>query len=154
VTGLDLVAEQIAIAEGRPMRHALGQLSPSGHAIECRLNAEDWRDDFRPSPGTIREAVFPAGPGIRVDTHVQAGSRVPPQYDSLLAKLIVHGRDRAEALSRMRSALRRVSITGVATNVALHRAILDEPAFAAGGVDTAWLVSLLVTPDHRERAHA
>jgi len=154
VTGLDLVAEQIAIAEGRPLRHGLGQLSPSGHAIECRLNAEDWRDDFRPSPGTIREAVFPAGPGIRVDTHVQAGSRVPPHYDSLLAKLIVHGRDRTEALSRMRSALRRVSITGVATNVALHRAILDEPAFAAGGVDTAWLVSLLATADHRERAHA
>ena len=113
ITGLDLVAEQIAIAEGQPLSHGGRQeWRPRGHAIECRINAEDWLHDFRPSPGTIGEAVFPAGPGMRVDTHVQAGTRVPPYYDSLLAKLIVHGRDRTEALERLRSALDRLSITG------------------------------------------
>jgi acetyl-CoA carboxylase biotin carboxylase subunit len=153
VTGLDLVAEQIAIAEGQPLSIARGDPPLAGHAIECRVNAEDWLDDFRPSPGTIGEAVFPAGPGIRVDTHVQAGSRVPPFYDSLLAKLIVHGRDRAEALARLRAALGRLSISGPATNIGLHRAIVQEPAFAAGGVDTAWLPALLARSDRRTRAH-
>ena len=92
VTGLDLVAEQIAIAEGRGLRLAQADVCLRGHAIECRINAEDPAAGFRPSPGTVTSAVFPAGPGIRVDTHIQAGSAVPPQYDSLLAKLIVSGR--------------------------------------------------------------
>ena len=91
VTGLDLVAEQIAVAEGRGLRLAQADVRLRGHAIECRINAEDPAAGFRPSPGTVTSAVFPAGPGIRVDTHVQAGSAVPPQYDSLLAKLIVSG---------------------------------------------------------------
>ena len=91
VTGLDLVAEQIAIAEGRGLRLAQADVCLRGHAIECRINAEDPAAGFRPSPGTVTSAVFPAGPGIRVDTHIQAGSAVPPQYDSLLAKLIVSG---------------------------------------------------------------
>src|SRR5262249_58922258 len=90
VTGLDLVAEQIAVAEGRPLRLAQDEVTPAGHAIECRMNAEDWRDGV-PSPGTITRAVFPAGPGIRVDTGVQAGSGVPPHYDSPPPHLLLHG---------------------------------------------------------------
>ena len=91
VTGLDLVAEQIAVAEGRRLAAVPGSVRLDGHAIECRINAEDLAAGFRPSPGTVTRAVFPAGPGIRVDTHIQAGSAVPPQYDCLLAKLVASG---------------------------------------------------------------
>jgi acetyl-CoA carboxylase, biotin carboxylase subunit len=139
VTGLDLVAEQIAIAEGRGLRRSQASVSFGGHAIECRINAEDPADGFRPSPGTVTGAAFPAGPGVRVDTHVQAGSAVPPQYDSLLAKLVVSGADRSEALTRLRSALARCRIDGVATNLAMHRALAADEEFAAGGVDTSYL---------------
>jgi acetyl-CoA carboxylase biotin carboxylase subunit len=134
VYGVDLVAEQLAVAEGRPLR-----LDPraSGHAIECRINAEDRH--FRPSPGTVGEAWFPAGPGIRVDTHLQAGAAVPPYYDSLVAKLVAHGRDRTEAMTRLAAALPRCRITGIATNLELHAAVLAAPEFRAGGVDTGWL---------------
>jgi acetyl-CoA carboxylase, biotin carboxylase subunit len=138
VTGLDLVAEQIAVAEGRPLRLAQQEVTPAGHAIECRINAEDWREGL-PSPGTITRAVFPAGPGIRVDTGVQAGSVVPPYYDSLLAKLIVHRPDRASAVSGLRRALDRCEIGGVTTNLPLHRALARDPAFAAGGAGTDFL---------------
>jgi acetyl-CoA carboxylase, biotin carboxylase subunit len=139
ITGLDLVAEQIAVAEGHPLRLAQDDVTLSGHAIECRINAEDAADGFRPSPGTVTRAVFPAGPGIRVDTHVQAGSAVPPGYDSLLAKLIVSGRDRAEALARLRRALARCEINGVATTIPMHAALLAQAEFARGGVDTGYL---------------
>ncbi len=139
VTGLDLVAEQIAIAEGRGLRLAQADVCLRGHAIECRINAEDPAAGFRPSPGTVTSAVFPAGPGIRVDTHVQAGSAVPPQYDSLLAKLIVSGGTRAQALARLRGALARCEIGGVATTVAMHAALAADAEFAAGGVTTDFL---------------
>ncbi len=139
VTGLDLVAEQIAIAEGRRLRLAQADVNLSGHAIECRINAEDAAAGFRPSPGTVTRAVFPAGPGIRVDTHVQAGSAVPPQYDSLLAKLVVSGPSRAEALARLRGALARCEIEGVATTLGLHAALAADAEFAAGGVGTDFL---------------
>ena len=143
VTGLDLVAEQIAIAEGRGLRLAQADVYLRGHAIECRINAEDPAAGFRPSPGTVSSAVFPAGPGIRVDTHVQAGSAVPPQYDSLLAKLIVSGGTRAQALARLRGALARCEIGGVATTVAMHAALADDAEFAAGGVATDFLAGWL-----------
>ena len=139
ITGLDLVAEQIAVAEGRGLRLSQADVGFNGHAIECRINAEDSAAGFRPSPGTVTSAVFPAGPGIRVDTHVQAGSAVPPQYDSLLAKLVVSGADRAQALARLRGALARCQIAGVATTVPLLSTMVDDQAMAAGGVDTAWL---------------
>jgi acetyl-CoA carboxylase, biotin carboxylase subunit len=139
ITGLDLVAEQIAIAEGRGLRLSQADIGFNGHAIECRINAEDPAAGFRPSPGTVTTAIFPAGPGVRVDTHVQAGSAVPPQYDSLLAKLVVGGADRAQALARLRGALARCQIGGVATTVPLLSAMVDDPAMAAGGIDTAWL---------------
>jgi len=139
VTGLDLVAEQLAVAEGRPLRLAQAEVMLAGHAIECRINAEDPEQDFRPSPGTVTSAVFPAGDGIRVDTHVQAGAAVPPHYDSLLAKLIVHGPDRPAAVARLADALRRCEIAGVTTNLALHARLVRHPAFVAGGVGTAFL---------------
>ena len=139
VTGLDLVAEQIAIAEGRGLRLSQASVGFGGHAIECRINAEDPADGFRPSPGTVTSAVFPAGPGIRVDTHIQAGSAVPPQYDSLLAKLVVSGADRAQALARLRSALARCQVDGVATTLPMLSRMVDDGEWAAGGVDSGWL---------------
>jgi acetyl-CoA carboxylase biotin carboxylase subunit len=147
VYGVDLVAEQLAIAEGRPLGTELGTewaaATPSGHAIECRINAEDWTRGFRPSPGTVTAALFPAGEGVRVDTHVQAGARVPPHYDSLLAKLIVHGADRAAALARLRGALARCEIDGVTTNLPMFAELTRQPEFVAGGVDTAWFPRFL-----------
>jgi acetyl-CoA carboxylase, biotin carboxylase subunit len=143
VTGLDLVAEQIAVAEGRGLRLSQASVRLDGHAIECRINAEDPAAGFRPSPGTVTGAVFPAGPGIRVDTHVQAGSAVPPQYDSLLAKLIATGATRAEALARLRGALARCEIGGVATTLPVHAALAAEAEFAAGGVSTGYLARWL-----------
>jgi acetyl-CoA carboxylase biotin carboxylase subunit len=137
ITGLDLVAEQIAVAEGRPLRISQGDVRFEGHAIEFRVNAEDPHADFRPSPGAVEAAIFPAGPGIRVDSHIEAGSAVPPYYDSLLAKIIVHGDDRADAIALARVALANCHIDGVATNLAMHRALLDDAQFQAGGVDTA-----------------
>ncbi len=138
VTGLDIVAQQIAIAEERPVTLGQGDITISGHALECRINAEDVTRDFRPSPGVVRAARFPAGPDVRVDTHIEAGSGVPPFYDSLLAKVIVHGPDRARALARMRTALASLWIEGVDTNASMHAALLREPEFVQGGVDTAF----------------
>ena len=138
VSGLDLVAEQIAIAEGRPLRLAPEEVILTGHAIECRINAEDWWAGL-PSPGTITQAVFPAGPGIRVDTGIQAGSVAPPYYDPLLAKLIACAPDRPGALTRLRRALARCEITGVETNLPLHRGLADDPELIAGGVTTDFL---------------
>jgi acetyl-CoA carboxylase, biotin carboxylase subunit len=141
ITGLDIVAEQIAIAEGRPLRLRQEDVTLAGHAIECRINAEDPAHEFRPSPGTVSRAVFPVGPGgrVRVDTHVQAGVAVPPYYDSLLAKVIAHGADRGEALGTLLDALERCVVEGVMTNLEMQRAVIASPGFAGGGVDTEYL---------------
>jgi acetyl-CoA carboxylase biotin carboxylase subunit len=156
VTGLDLVAEQIAVAEGRRLRLSQASVRLDGHAIECRINAEDPAAGFRPSPGTVTSAVFPAGPGIRVDTHIQAGSAVPPQYDSLLAKLVASGASRAEALDRLRGALARCEIGGVATTLPVHAALAADDEFAAGGVSTEYLLRWLErdTQPVRDHEHA
>jgi acetyl-CoA carboxylase biotin carboxylase subunit len=138
ITGFDLVAEQIAVAEGQRLRIAQDQVRFSGHAMELRINAEDAEHDFRPSPGTVSAALFPAGDGIRVDTHIEPGSRVPPFYDSLLAKIIVSGADRERAIAQARIALDNCRIEGLQTNLASHRAVLGDPEFMAGGVDTNW----------------
>lgn len=143
ITGLDLVAEQIAVAEGRPLGLRQEDVRFTGHAFECRINAEDCADDFRPCPGTVRIAVFPAGPGVRVDTHIEEGVNVPPYYDSLLAKIIVHGADRPTALAAMRTALANCRIEGVETNIALHTALCEDATFKAGGVDTGFLPRIL-----------
>ena len=139
ITGVDIVAEQLAIAEGRNLRLTQEDVTFSGHSIEVRLNAEDPGRDFQPSPGTVTRAVLPSGPGVRVDTHVQAGATVPPYYDSLLAKVIACASDRDGALATLRLALDRCGIDGVTTNLDLHRALLADPEFAAGEVDTGYL---------------
>jgi acetyl-CoA carboxylase biotin carboxylase subunit len=143
ICGLDLVAEQIAVAEGRPLRLSQEDVRLSGHAIECRLNAEDWTRDFRPSPGTVTTTAFPVGEGIRIDTHMQAGAKVPPYYDSLVAKLIVHAADRTAAVERMRGALARCEIGGITTNLAMHAELMEQAEFAAGGFTTAYFPRFL-----------
>jgi acetyl-CoA carboxylase, biotin carboxylase subunit len=145
VTGLDIVAGQIAIAEGRPLRLNQEDVTFAGHAIECRINAEDPAHDFRPSPGTVSRAVFPVGAArcVRVDTHMQCGAAVPPYYDSLLAKVVAHGADRAAALGALRDALDRCAIEGVATNLEMQRVVIASRGFADGGVDTGYLALLL-----------
>lgn len=143
ITGLDLVAEQIRVAEGRKLRFHQDDIRFDGHAIECRLNAEDWNRDFQPSPGTVEAAIFPAGPGIRVDTHIEVGSRVPPFYDSLLAKIIVRGSDRSDAIRRLTAALAGCDVRGLATNKEMHLTLLSQAEFIQGGVDTAYFGALL-----------
>jgi acetyl-CoA carboxylase biotin carboxylase subunit len=143
ICDVDLIAQQIRIAEGRPLGLRQQDVRQRGHSIECRLNAEDPANDFMPSPGLVSNAVFPAGVGVRVDTHIETGSVVPPNYDSLLAKLIVHGDDRADAVHKMQQALLRCRIEGVATNIALLQRVLAEPAFVAGGATTGLLPAML-----------
>jgi acetyl-CoA carboxylase biotin carboxylase subunit len=139
VTGVDLVAEQIAVADGQGLRLSQDEVRIDGAAIECRINAEDPARDFMPSPGTVTEARWPSGEGIRVDTHIASGSRVPPYYDSLMAKIIAHGRDRAEAVARLRKAIAETHIEGVRTNLPFHADVLADPEFQAGGMDTGYL---------------
>jgi acetyl-CoA carboxylase biotin carboxylase subunit len=143
VTGVDLVAEQIAIAEGRGLRFSQSDIKLDGWAVECRVNAEDPAKDFMPSPGTIAKATWPHGDGIRVDTHIQSGARVPPFYDSMIAKIIAHGPDRATALTRLHAALGQTSIEGVRTNLAFQASILADPEFQRGGIDTGYLPRFL-----------
>ena len=143
ICGLDLVEEQIAVAEGQKLRYQQDDIKLTGHAIECRLNAEDWEKDFRPSPGKITAATFPAGENIRIDTHVQKGSMVSPFYDSLLAKLIVKGKDREETLSCLRNALQHVDISGINTTTAMHIALMNDEGFSKGGVNTAYFPQFL-----------
>ena len=138
ITGLDLVARQIAVAEGRPLNLRQKDIQFNGHAIECRINAEDCSNDFHPSPGTITAALLPAGAGIRVDTWVETGSIVPPFYDSLLAKLIVHADNREAAVDRMLTALHNCHIEGIDSNVIMHRLLIEDKEFARGGVDTGY----------------
>ncbi len=136
ITGLDLVREQIRIAAGGRLSFSQREVEFRGHAIECRINAEDPAHDFRPSPGTVRAFVPPGGPGIRVDTHVYAGYTIPPYYDSLVAKVIAWGRDRAEAIARMDRALREFEIVGIRTTIPFHRLVLENAFFRRGEVYT------------------
>jgi acetyl-CoA carboxylase biotin carboxylase subunit len=136
VTGLDLIAEQIAIAGGEGLRQGQADVVFGGCAIECRINAEDPASDFRPSPGRVTEAVWPKLEGIRVDTHVASGSWIPPYYDSLMAKIIAHAPDRSAALALLRRAVLATRITGVQTNLSFLAAVLANPEFRSGGFDT------------------
>jgi len=142
VTGFDLVKEQIRVAAGEPLSfgetHEGHGFSHRGHAIEFRINAED-PVTFAPSPGTITTLHLPGGPGVRVDTAAYAGWKIPPHYDSLIAKLIVHGRDREEAMMRGKRALELFIVEGVKTTIPLHRRLLDEPDFRTGSLSTKWL---------------
>jgi acetyl-CoA carboxylase biotin carboxylase subunit len=139
VTGLDLVALQLAIAAGEPLPFAQEDLVFDGHAVECRLTAEDVARGFAPSPGRIERFDVPVGDGLRVDTHCRAGAMVPPYYDSLLAKLIGHGPDREAAVAILRTALDGLRVEGVATNATLLAEVLTHDDFTAGAVTTTWL---------------
>jgi acetyl-CoA carboxylase, biotin carboxylase subunit len=142
VTGVDLIKSQIRIAAGEKLDAAIGPIEFRGHSIECRVNAED-PDTFIPSAGRITAFNMPGGPGVRVDTAAHADAVIPPYYDSLIAKLIVHGRDRAEAIARMRRALEMFVVEGIRTSIPLHQCILADPDFKAGRLDTHFLERLL-----------
>jgi acetyl-CoA carboxylase biotin carboxylase subunit len=139
VTGLDLIAEQLSIAAGEPLRFAQEDVRLNGHAVECRLTAEDPSRDFAPSPGRIERFAIPALADLRVDTHCADGTVVPPYYDSLLAKVIGHGPDRAAALAVVRQALEGMEVTGVHTNRDLLTRVVTDAAFTGGAVTTRWL---------------
>ena len=139
VTGIDIVKEQIRIAAGLELSFTQSEVSWRGHAIEMRINAEDPVRKFMPNPKRISRWVAPAGPGVRVDSGFGPGSEVPPNYDSLVAKLIVHGGDRAEAIARAGRALREFVVVGPATTISYHRAILDSPDFRSGNLSTRFI---------------
>jgi len=154
ITGVDLVQEQFRIAAGEPLGFAQADVQFRGHAIECRINAEAPDQGFRPSPGLITEWQPPEGPGLRLDTHCYSGYAVPMFYDSLLAKLIVLGGDRAEAVARMRRMLEQFTVSGIATTIPFLRFVLGSPDFAAGKVNTRlveWLVELWMRQDGEEQ---
>ena len=138
ITGVDIVREQLAIAAGEPLSLTQDQVTFSGHAIESRINAEDPKT-FLPSPGPVHLWHPPGGPGIRVESHLYSGYRVPPYYDSMIGKLIAHGSNRQIAIARMRNALSEVVIDGIKTNVPLHQEIFQHAAFQAGGTDIHYL---------------
>jgi acetyl-CoA carboxylase, biotin carboxylase subunit len=138
VTGVDIIKEQIRVASGEPLSYRQEDIVLRGHAVECRINAEDPAT-FAPSPGTISLFHPPGGPGIRLDTHIYQGYKVPPYYDSLIGKLIAHGEDRHAALMRMLNALTEVVIDGIRTNLPLHRDMMHDAGFRAGGMDIHYL---------------
>ena len=139
VTGIDLIAEQLRIAGGEPISFSQDEVRMNGHAIECRINAEDPRHNFRPAPGKITGWLPPGGPGVRVDSHVYTGYEIPPFYDSLIGKLIVWGVDRDHALRRLRRALSECAVTGIPTTIEFHLALLDRPEFIRGDVHTKFV---------------
>ena len=139
VTGIDLIAEQLRIAGGDPISIQQKDISLNGHAIECRINAEDSKHNFRPSPGRITGWLPPGGPGVRVDSHVYTGYDIPPFYDSLIGKLIVWGHDREAALKRMKRALNECAITGIPTTIEFHLDLLDRKEFINGDVHTKFV---------------
>ena len=143
VTGIDLVRYQILLAMGEPLQHSQSDIQIRGHAIECRINAEDPFNDFRPSPGRIEMYFQPGGRGVRVDTHAYAGYTIPSMYDSMIGKLITTGNDRREAMDRMNRALSEYMITGIKNNVSFQQAIMQDPNFRRGVYSTSFIEQLL-----------
>jgi acetyl-CoA carboxylase biotin carboxylase subunit len=142
VTGLDIVKEQIRIAAGERLSFKQSEVTFTGHAIECRVNAED-PVTFVPSPGTIHAFSIPGGPGVRVDTAAHAECTIPPNYDSMIAKIIVHGRDRQEAIARMKRTLEMSVVEGIKTSIPLHLKVLNDPDFVAGRLSTHFMERFL-----------
>jgi acetyl-CoA carboxylase biotin carboxylase subunit len=138
ITGIDIVKQQILIAAGEPLGYKQDEIKLQGHAVECRINAED-PENFLPSPGTITQLHTPGGPGVRVDTHIYNNYRVPPYYDSMIGKLVTHGENRESAIARMRIALLEMVITGIKTNIPLHQDIMRDAAFMEGGANIHYL---------------
>ena len=142
ITGVDLIQEQISIAAGNPLKYTQDQIHFHGHAIECRINAED-PDNFMPCPGTISLYHPPGGLGVRVDTHIYSGYKVPPHYDSMIGKLICYSDDRESAINRMRHALDEIIIEGITTNIPLHQRLMQDEKFKQGGTNIHYLESTL-----------
>jgi acetyl-CoA carboxylase biotin carboxylase subunit len=153
VTGLDLVKEQIRVAAGEPLSVKQDEVEWTGHAIECRINAEDFEHGFRPSPGKIGYWYKPGGPGLRVDSHVYGGYSVPPYYDSMIGKLIAYGKDRPEAIRRMEIALEEMIVDGIKTTIPFHRLALKDPRFRDGDLDTHFVEKLLADRVPAAAAH-
>jgi len=147
ITGIDIVKEQLKIASGNLLDISQQDIQIRGHAIECRINAED-PETFIPSPGTVTMYHAPGGPGIRVDSHLYSGYKVPPYYDSLLAKIISYGRNRAEAITRMQNALEETIIEGIKTNIPLHQKIMSDANFVNGGLNIHYLEKKLGKESH------
>ncbi len=143
ITGVDLVRAMIEVSAGEPLPFRQRDIKPKGHAIECRINAEDPDRNFAPSPGAIDRFDPPGGPGVRLDTHARAGYRVPPNYDSMIAKLLVHDEDREKAIARMARALDEFEIEPIKTTIPLHRRLMETHAFVQGGIDIHFLERLL-----------
>lgn len=143
VTGTDLIIEQIRVAMGEPLSFTQEDIHPRGHAIECRINAEIPEKNFMPSPGLITHVHLPAGNGVRVDTGIYAGYKIPSEYDSMIAKVIVHAPDRVAALQKMRSALDEMVITGIETNLDFQYQIMRHPVFCEGKADTGFIESIM-----------
>ena len=139
VTGIDLIQEQIRIASGLPLSYRQDDIKLSGHAIECRINAENPDKNFRPSPGTITDLYLPGGKGVRIDTAIYSGYTVPAYYDSMLAKLIVHADTREQAISKMRTALGEVIIEGIDTNIDYQYEIMNHPDYQSGKIDIEFI---------------
>ena len=146
VTGIDLVREQIRIAAGEPLTFKQDDVPHRGVAIECRINAEDPAADFRPSPGMVTRWEPPGGPGVRVETFAHSECTVSPYYDSMIAKIIVHGRDRQEAIARMRRTLEMTVVDGIKTSIPMHLKILADKDFAAGKLSTSFMDRFVVRP--------
>jgi acetyl-CoA carboxylase biotin carboxylase subunit len=150
ITGVDIVKEQIRIAAGERLSFKQSEVTFTGHSIECRVNAED-PDTFVPSPGLIHVFSAPGGPGVRVETSAHSDCTISPYYDSMIAKIIVHGRDRQEAIARMRRALEMTVIEGIKTTIPLHLRILNDPEFAAGRLSTSFMERFLARPRPGDR---
>ena len=138
ITGVDIVQEQLRVAAGLPLQYTQKDIAIEGHAFECRINAEDPYT-FIPSPGVIESCHLPGGFGIRVDSHIYQGYRIPPNYDSLIGKICVHGKDRAQAMAKMRVAMAELTVDGIKTNAPLHRELFNDTGFAQGGVSIHYL---------------
>lgn len=145
ISGLDLIAEQIRIAQGEKLQLTQDQVKLRGHAIECRINAEDPDRDFRPAPGQISGYLPPGGPGVRMDSHIYTDYQIPPYYDSLIGKLIVWGPDRSTAIKRMKRALREFALTGLPTTIGFHQRILETPEFLQGEVYTNFIEQVMIS---------
>lgn len=145
ISGADLVQEQLRIAGGGRPSLTQDQITLSGHAIECRINAEDWTRDFMPVPGTVTRWKVPQGPGVRLDSHIFEGATIPPFYDSMVGKLIVHGEDRAQAVERLQEAIAGFEVEGVPTTLPLHAKIVSHPDFIANRIHTRWLEQTVLT---------
>ena len=142
ITGIDIVQEQIFIAANQKLKLSQTDISIQGHAIECRINAED-SETFIPSPGKILKWHTPGGPGVRIDSHVYTNYEVPPHYDSMIGKIIIFGKDRNQALARLRVALSEMIVEGISTNIPLYRDLFDEPEIIKGGAHINFLESRL-----------